>query len=430
MELYKKHISDLGRIVTGKTPRTSNAENYGGNIPFLTPSDDLSGKFAPQTVKTITEEGLSEVKNCLLPSKSVCVSCIGSDLGKVVITNEPTVTNQQINSIIPTEENDTDFIYYLMTIVGKHLNFLSKTSTAVPIINKSTFADFEIEVPSLENQRRIAKILSSLDNKIEVNRRINDNLEQQAQALFKSWFVDFEPFRGQPFVESELGMIPEGWRVGTLNDLGEIIGGSTPSKANRHYYTDKGIAWLTPKDLSIANFKFTAKGETDITQEGYNSCSTKLMPKGSVLFSSRAPIGYITIAKNEICTNQGFKSVVPKIAGTAYIYYFLKASTKEIENKATGSTFKEASGALMKSLPAIIPPISILDSFENLMEPLFRKQEAMEDESRRLAELRDTLLPRLMSGELSMDGLKGQSAVSPGQHPGAKATSPGQHPGV
>ena len=166
----------------------------------------MSGKFAPKTVKTITELGLSEVRNCLLPSKSVCVSCIGSDLGKVVITNEPTVSNQQFNSIIPTEENDTDFIYYLMTIVGKELNFLSKTSTAVPIINKSTFADYEIEIPSLENQRRIAKVLSSLDDKIEVNRRINDNLEQQAQALFKSWFVDFEPFRDQTFKESEFWM--------------------------------------------------------------------------------------------------------------------------------------------------------------------------------------------------------------------------------
>ena len=109
MELYKKHISDLGRIVTGKTPRTSIPDNYGGKIPFLTPSDDLTGKYAPQTNKTITQLGLNEVKNCLLPSKSVCVSCIGSDLGKAVITNEPTVTNQQFNSIIPNEENDADF---------------------------------------------------------------------------------------------------------------------------------------------------------------------------------------------------------------------------------------------------------------------------------------------------------------------------------
>ena len=269
-------------------------------------------------------------------------------------------------------------------------------------INAKTYGNMPITLPPRDIQDKIVDVLKSLDDKIEVNRRINDNLEQQAQALFKSWFVDFEPFRDQPFVESELGMIPEGWRVGTLNELGDIVGGSTPSKAKPEYYTNNGIAWLTPKDLSIANFKFTAKGETDITQEGYNSCSTKLMPKGSVLFSSRAPIGYITIAKNEICTNQGFKSVVPKLAGTSYIYYFLKASTEEIENKATGSTFKEASGALMKSLPAIIPSSYILDSFEELIEPIFRKQETMEDESRRLAQLRDTLLPRLMSGEIKV----------------------------
>ena len=235
-----------------------------------------------------------------------------------------------------------------------------------------------------------------------MNRRINDNLEKQAQALFKSWFVDFEPFKDDEFVESELGMIPKGWRVGTLSDLGEIIGGSTPSKSKPQYYTDNGIAWLTPKDLSVSDYKFTAKGEIDITEEGYKSCSTRLMPKGTVLFSSRAPIGYISIAKNEICTNQGFKSVVPSLAGTAYIYFFLKESTKEIENKATGSTFKEASGSLMKSFPAIIPDKESLDSFENLMKPIFEEQESIEDESRRLATLRDTLLPRLMSGEIKL----------------------------
>ena len=272
-------------------------------------------------------------------------------------------------------------------------------------INAKTYASMPIVLPSRPTQDRLVEILKSLDDKIEVNRRINENLEQQAQALFKSWFVDFEPFKDGEFVESELGMIPKGWRVGKLSDLGEIIGGSTPSKAKPEYYVENGIAWLTPKDLSISNYKFTAKGGIDISQEGYNSCSTKLMPKGSVLFSSRAPIGYITIAKNEICTNQGFKSVVPQVAGTAFIYYFLKFSTKEIENKATGSTFKEASGSLMKSLPAIIPSKSILNSFEDRMKPVFGMQETLEDESRRLASLRDTLLPRLMSGELTINDI-------------------------
>lgn len=176
MVLNKISISDIGRIITGKTPRTSLPENYGGILPFLTPSDDLSNKYAPLTRKTLSDKGLNEVKNCLLPKGSICVSCIGSDLGKVVITKEPTITNQQFNSIIPNDSYCSDFVYYLMSMIGKKLNFLSKTSTAIPIINKSTFSNVKVYVPSLREQKEIAKLLSSLDDKIELNRRINDNL--------------------------------------------------------------------------------------------------------------------------------------------------------------------------------------------------------------------------------------------------------------
>ena len=297
------------------------------------------------------------------------------------------------------------FLYYIITsqAVIEELQMLAESrSGTFPQITFTELANQPIKLPPLSEQAKIVRFLKSLDDKIEVNRRINDNLEHQAQALFKSWFVDFEPFKDGEFLESELGMIPNGWRVGTLNELGDIIGGSTPSKAKPEYYTNDGIAWLTPKDLSISQRKFTSKGEIDITQEGYESCSTKLMPKGSVLFSSRAPIGYITIAKNDICTNQGFKSVIPKFAGTAFLYCFLKESTQEIENKATGSTFKEASGALMKSLPAIIPEKAVLDDFENLLSPLFYQQEVVEEENTLLSSLRDSLLPRLMSGELNV----------------------------
>ena len=305
--------------------------------------------------------------------------------------------------VVGNELADTRFLACLLSLM--HLGNLSAQS-AQPGISVQTLSKQIVRLPSIDYQKRVSSIIKSLDGKIEVNRRINDNLEQQAQALFKSWFVDFEPFKDHPFVESELGKIPQGWRVGTLDEIGDVIGGSTPSKVRSEYYTENGIAWLTPKDLSVSNAKFTAKGETDITQEGYNSCSTKLMPKGTVLFSSRAPIGYITIAKNEICTNQGFKSVVPGYAGTAFIYCYLKAATPDIENKATGSTFKEASGSLMKSLQLKIAPKDIMDSFEKRLKPIFDEQECIEDESRRLAELRDTLLPRLMSGELSVNDIK------------------------
>ena len=231
----------------------------------------------------------------------------------------------------------------------------------------------------------------------------NHNLEEQARALYKSWFVDFEPFKGGNFVDSELGLIPEGWRVGTLSELGDIVAGGTPSKTKPEYYTNNGIAWLTPKDLSVKCNKFTARGEIDITEDGYKNSSAKLMPRGSVLFSSRAPIGYISIAKGDICTNQGFKSVVPTYAGTAYLYYWLCENTEAIEAQASGSTFKEASGSLMRSFPALVPEKSVIDSFEKELSPIHNEQEILEEEINHTEQIRDSLLPRLMSGELFMN---------------------------
>lgn len=269
-------------------------------------------------------------------------------------------------------------------------------------INAKTYGDMEIELPSRKVQDKIVSILSSLDRKIELNNKINADLEEMAQAIFKNWFVDFEPFKDGKFVDSELGMIPEGWKVGRFDEIADIVGGSTPSKAKPEYYTQKGIAWLTPKDLSNHPAVYTSRGEIDITEEGYNSTSTKLMPKGTILFTSRAPIGYISIAQNDICTNQGFKSLVPKKAGTCFLYCFLKYVTPVIENKSTGSTFKEASGSLMKSLQVIMPEQKVFEDFETIVSPLFARIESLEKENSRLSTLRDTLLPRLMSGELEV----------------------------
>lgn len=403
MEWKEVKIGDLGQIITGKTPKTAIKKNWGGKIPFLSPSDDMSNKTSPVTARTLTELGVAEVAKCLIPANSICVSCIGSDLGKVVKTDRELVTNQQINTIVPHSNVDSDFVYYLMCIVGKELNYISKTSTAVPIINKSTFSDWNIVIPEkVEDQRRIASILSSLDRKIELNNKINADLEEMAQAIFKNWFVDFEPFKDGKFVDSELGKIPEGWKVGRLDEIADVVGGSTPSKAKPEYYTQKGIAWLTPKDLSNHPAVYTSRGEIDITEEGYNSTSTKLMPKGTILFTSRAPIGYISIAQNDICTNQGFKSLVPKKAETCFLYCFLKYVTPVIENKSTGSTFKEASGSLMKSLQVIIPEQNVFEEFEAIVSPLFARIESLEKENSRLSLLRDTLLPRLMSGEIEV----------------------------
>ena len=340
----------------------------------------------------------------------------GATIGKLgrITDDVEAYINQRVLTFRPNESIvDKDYLYYQLCSLNFNKYILNHidSETAQPNISAGSVGGFEISLPGLEEQRRIAGILGAIDDKIENNRRINTNLELQAQALYKQWFVDFEfpnedgkPYKssGGKMADSELGPIPEGWCMGKLEDIGDIIGGGTPSKAVAEYYTKNGIAWITPKDLSVSHSKFTSKGETDITELGYKNSSAKIMPRGSVLFSSRAPIGYISIAKNDICTNQGFKSVVPNNGCTAFVYYFLLSNTENIESKATGSTFKEASGALMKSLDLVIPSEDILDNFENIMSPIFELQEKFEAENETLATLRDTLLPKLMNGEIKL----------------------------
>ena len=244
-------VAELGKVVTGKTPKTAIPENYGGDIPFLTPSDDMSVKYVNATAKTLSEKGVAEVKNALLPPDSVCVSCIGSDLGKVVITTENTVTNQQINSIIVDKEHfDVSFIYYAMLILGKKLNFISKTSTAVPIVNKSSFSSYEIMCPSLEQQKTIAAILSSLDSKIECNREINDNLSGKLQALFRKR------------CSSITALMLHGL-LGTFSDLGYDCRRQTPSKS-------KSVIRSIPRTTSVMDnsARLSIKVEPNLFRHG------------------------------------------------------------------------------------------------------------------------------------------------------------------
>lgn len=288
------------------------------------------------------------------------------------------------------------FVYYFHSGEGQAQLLSNASQVGVPALAQATttFRNLTVPCPPLAMQRRIAAVLSALDDKIELNNRINANLETQAQALFRSWFVDFEPWGGT---------MPEGWREGKLEEMGKIVGGGTPSKTNAAFFASKGIAWLTPKDLSIDKSKFRQHGEQDITPLGLSASSAQLMPKGTVLFSSRAPIGYIAIATGEVSTNQGFKSVIPnKESATPFIYYWLKSNVDEIEARASGSTFPEISGAGMKNLPVLVPGDEVLDGFAHICDPLFAKQWSLEKENRALAAIRDTLLPKLMSGEIDV----------------------------
>ena len=399
MKLYKKHISDLGKVITGKTPRTSILENYGGKIPFLTPSDNLSEKFSPTTSKTLTKIGLNEVKNCLLPAKSICVSCIGSDLGKVVLTKKPTVTNQQFNSIVPNEENDADFIYYLMTVVGKHLNYLSKTSTAVPIINKSTFANYEIEIPNIKEQKRIGKILSSLDDKIELNRRINDNLEQQAQALFKSWFVDFEPFKKGKFIDSELGMIPEGWQV---EELGNITNSITEKVGKR---TDVKV-------LSPVNTGDLLLSEEYFTKQVYSKTLAKYImvaPNDFAYNPARINIGSIGMNTFDFSGCVSPVYVVFRCEKEYHHFFNIFKATKnfkeEVNTRAIGGVRQTLSYKDFSLIKIVYPPKEAVEQFNKIYSHIMTLIKKNVLENKRLHQTRDTLLPKLMSGELKINDI-------------------------
>lgn len=259
-------------------------------------------------------------------------------------------------------------------------------------IRGSDLIRLAVPYPPLNVQNRVVALLNSVDRKIELNNKINDNLEQQAEAFFQYLFID---------------NASADWSEGVLSDLGTIVGGSTPSKAKLEYYTAQGIAWITPKDLSINRSKFISHGENDITELGLKNSSTSIMPKGTVLFSSRAPIGYIAIAAGEVTTNQGFKSVIPKgDIGTAFVYYFLKHALPIIENMASGSTFKEVSGSTMKSVPVVIPDREILQKFSFLCAPIFAQQRTLEKQNQSLAALRDSLLSKLMSGEIDVSAIQ------------------------
>ena len=239
----------------------------------------------------------------------------------------------------------------------------------------------ELPVPDIEKQRKIVKAYKTITDRIALKQKINDNLEAQVSAIYHSMFDE----------QNE-------WSKGSVSDFGEIVGGATPSKDIDEYFCSDGIVWLTPKDLTSTGNKFIYKGETDITEAAYHSCSTKLLPKGSVLLSSRAPVGCVAIAMTDLCTNQGFKSIIPKSEfGTAFVYYFLKENRQLLESHSSGTTFMEISGNVLKAIPVSIPPEELTKKFSSICEPIFAYQEQIEAEIFQLLELQRTMVSQILS---------------------------------
>lgn len=366
--------------------------NETGEIIALRALNLRNGRLDLSDIKRIDKsvsEGLARSK---LFVNDILLTYTGNGYGDCALIEENDKYHLAPNicKVSPNIEKVDPYFLYLVIRDPSFRQLMSTyvTGSGQPTIPMKTIRMLEIECPGIEMQRKIGSFIRSIDDRIIINEKINENLEQQAEAYFNHMFI---------------ANADSSWQEGTVSDIGTVVGGSTPSKAKPEYYTDNGIAWITPKDLSVDKSKFISHGADDITELGLKNSSASIMPTGTVLFSSRAPIGYIAIADGEVTTNQGFKSVVPNDnVGTAFVYYFLKNALPTIENMASGSTFKEISGSAMRTVPAIIPDDESLQIFADFCEPIFQQQRSLEAENRYLASLRDTLLPKLMSGELDV----------------------------
>lgn len=390
-----KPLSSIADIQTGPFGSQLHKEDYVDiGTPIVTVEHLGNKRFTEQNLPYVSHQDKQRLNKYVLQEGDIVFSRVGSVDRCSFVSKEYSgwMFSGRCLRVRPNDEIDPQYLYYYFTLKAtKQFVRGIATGATMPSINTRFMGEVPIAYPSKEIQHKIAGILSEIDDKIQVNRNINENLEQQAESYFYYQFI--------------ANMDPS-WQVGTISDLGTIIGGGTPSKTKAEYYTDNGIAWITPKDLSVDKSKFIAHGAYDITELGLRNSSATIMPAGTVLFSSRAPIGYIAIADGEVSTNQGFKSVIPfNNVGTAFVYYFLKNALPSIKNMASGSTFKEISGSAMRTIPACLPDSDSLREFSAFCEPLFQQQRTLEAESRSLVAIRDSLLPRLMSGDLDVSSL-------------------------
>ncbi len=322
--------------------------------------------------------------------------------GKVVRGISGAIANNMFKITLNNDIITNEYAYYylLQTSVFNNLRG-SQSSSTMPAITFELVGRQKILLPNIHIQKKITTILSSLDEKIELNRRINENLEQQAQALFKSWFVDFEPFKDGKFVDSELGMIPEGWKVGQISDFGKIICGKTPSKASKDFFGGN-IPFIKIPDMH--NQLFILHSEDSLSYKGSSSQQNKLLPPYSLLVSCIATVGLVSINTKPSHTNQQINSIVPyKSSYLFYLYLSLILMKKKLENMGRGGTATlNVNTTSFGKISLIIPKQSILDNFSSIVSPLFKNIENLSEQIFKLSQLRDTLLPRLMSGELEI----------------------------
>nr|WP_262901906.1 restriction endonuclease subunit S [Bacteroides fragilis] len=384
---------------------TSDVENGVMGSGTLTSVDELKGQFK----KTIVKDDIlfSEIR----PANRRFAKVTTEDTKDYVVSTKLMVLRKY------NEDVDLEYFYYCLTN-QPFLDILQRRAEnrigSFPQITFDLLSEYAFPIPPISEQKRISSVISTLDKKIALNRAINQNLETMAKQLYDYWFVqfDFPNEEGKPYKSSGGEMvwneklkrdIPASWKTKAIEDIADVYNGATPSTVNEQNYGGD-IVWITPKDLSDQKQKFVYLGERNISQAGYNSCSTHLLPPNTILMSSRAPIGLLSIAKTELCTNQGFKNFVPKAENiSTYLYYYLNIHIRQIEQLGTGTTFKEVSREDVLKFPILKPSDTILDLWEERVSALNNKQFEIQKEKEYLTKQRDGLLPLLMNGQVSVN---------------------------
>jgi type I restriction enzyme, S subunit len=297
------------------------------------------------------------------------------------------------------------FVYPLL----KNLNLARLgADAAVPGLNRNTALKQEVRIPDLSTQRKIASVLSAYDNLIENNTRRIQILEEMAQRIYKEWFVDFKypGHENDKLVDSELGMIPEGWEVRKSAEVFRILGGGTPSTKVPEYWENGTINWYSPKDLTKSNSMFALRSGSQISDLGLQKSSAKLFPAFSVMLTSRATIGVVSINTTEACTNQGFISCIPSEHMSTYqIYYWLLNNIKMFLAHSSGATFKELTKTTFKKFDLVVSSKNISTSFNELVAPFTDEILILQKKQENLRQTRDFLLPKLISGKVDVSNL-------------------------
>ena len=401
MEEWKEYkLHEIGRIVGGATPPTKDSANYDGEISWITPKDlsNFTGRYIQKGERSITQKGFDSSSCQILPKGSILFSS-RAPIGYIAIAANELCTNQGFKSIIPDNNLVNNlFLYYLLKYNKEEIEGLG-SGTTFKEVSAKVMQNFDIKIPSIQTQKKIADILSSLDDKIEVNKRINDNLEQQAQALFKSWFVDFEPFKKGKFIDSELGMMPEGWQV---EELGNITNSITKKVGKR---TDiKVLSPVNTGDLLLSEEYFT--------KQVYSKNLAKYImvaPNDFAYNPARINIGSIGMNTFDFSGCVSPVYVVFRCEKEYHHFFNIFKATKnfkeEVNTRAIGGVRQTLSYKDFSLIKIVYPPKQVVEQFNKIYSHIMTLIKKNVLENKRLHQTRDTLLPKLMSGNLKINDI-------------------------